>query len=77
MPDKKGDPVNDYFAPEVNLDDKPWFSTDETPSVSTEIAQNLTALLRDVPLSAQRAMGHRVDDMIHECSWAGKQCTPL
>ena len=73
----RGDPVNDYFEPDVDLSNKPWFDEEPTPTVSTEISQNLTSLLRSMGLGEQRNMGHRVDDMVHECSWAGKQCTPL
>ena len=71
------DPVNEYFFPDVDLSDKPWFKPDEElPAISVEIQQNVSIVLASIPISTKQKMGHSLDDMLQECIWNGYNCGP-
>ena len=65
------------FTPSVNLVNRPWFHDEGSPAVVVEATKNVTLALREVPLQKQREMGHKVEDLIQECSWNGRPCSPL
>ena len=71
------DTADEAFIPEVDISEKPWFHDEGTMSVGVEVSKNMHIALREVPLAKQRAMGHKVEDMIQECVWNGKPCSPL
>ena len=70
------DPSSDYFMPpEIDVEGKPWLQDQGEPDPFVKNNELLGAALRGIPISAQRAMGYQVDDMVLECVFSGKQCS--
>ena len=76
---KETDANDAPFLPEVDLSNKPWFdvvSPEPPPVVEVAARENLNVALNSVPVSTQRQMGHKVEDLIQECSFDGELCNP-
>ena len=64
--------------PEVDLSNKPWFTSASTPpkTAAALADEEMTLAMRTVPLDSQRQMGHRPEDLLQECTWNGRKCSP-
>ena len=45
------DPSDEYYKPEVDLNDKPWFQADDKPDIRVQTAKNMSRMLRGVPVA--------------------------
>ena len=71
------DKSDDIFIPEVDLSDKPWFTTEEdVPSFAAEAARNLSQALANIDDETRVIMGHHITDMLQGCEWDGQNCSP-
>ena len=70
------DVSDEPFTPDIDMS-KPWVTVDtEAASPAVEAAKNLSKALANIPADTKEKMGFTIHDMLLECSWNGKSCSP-
>ena len=63
------------FIPDVDLTDKPWFSTKpDLPSLDNLVHEKMTGVLASLSSDARGKMGYELLGMLVDCQWNAQPC---
>ena len=64
------------FTPDIDMS-KSWVTVDTTaPSPSVQASKQVSRAFADIPAETKVAMGYSANDMVQECMWNGRSCSP-